>query len=163
MSHLQNNSKNSNYTRVFCNYYGHHLVVICKLLPRSWFGLTIKDVAPHWEEPKTGCGSDSFFPGNVETTSRHSQFVSVLSADTHSGVYLQFWKQRNGFRREIRACSASINGHPVEDYSINFPVSSREAVNNHSEPDCLTVCWAGWRMQWCLLWISHFYWSKTTV
>lgn len=49
MSHLQNNSKNSNYTRAFCNYYGHHLVVICKLLHRSGFGWTIKDVAPVWE------------------------------------------------------------------------------------------------------------------
>lgn len=35
--HLQNNSKNGNYTRGFCYYYGHHLVVICKLLHRSWF------------------------------------------------------------------------------------------------------------------------------
>lgn len=57
----------------------------------------------------------------------------MLSADTHSGVYLQFWKQRNGFTREIRACSASINGHPVENYSTKFTVSSRVAVNNHSD------------------------------
>lgn len=37
----------------------------------------------------------------------------MLSANTHSGVYLQFRKQSNGFRQEIRACSTSINGHPI--------------------------------------------------
>lgn len=80
ISHLQNNTENSNYTRTCVNS-NHLLVVICILLHKS----TIQDVAPYWEH-KTGSESVPFLPGIVETTSR----LSVLSAGSPSGVYLQF-------------------------------------------------------------------------
>lgn len=156
MSHLQNNSKNSNYTRVFCNYYGHHLVVICKLLHRSRFGLTIKYVVPRWESPRLDVdqshSSLAMWRHLADTAS-----LSLCCLQTLILVFICSFENRGMvFRRDISACTASINGHTVEDDNSKFAVSSREPVNNHSESDCLTVCRAGWTMHQCLLWIRWF-------
>lgn len=71
-------------------------------------------------------------------------------------LFAGFENRRKVLGGNIRAFNASINGHPVENHSSGLTVSSRVGVNNHSESDCLTVCFVGKRLQPSLFWISHF-------